>query len=211
MFTEEELEQLRPLKTIETELLAITIVAANAQQLSSVLAIPKIEKIAILIDHGRTNDVAFVVAGTEYRVEVSQKAADNDTWRTIASVVCGITAATIITADGNEAAGSTLIEIGANTPVVNDIVFWEHTTLANSEWGKVVAIVGGTSFTLQDGLTNDQLAAQAIHNQAEQFVLLLDVEAYTRLRVVVNNNNGTTNAPIASRIAAITKLPFGGD
>ncbi len=192
------------IKTIETELLAITKVAANAQQLSTVLDLTNVKRVGVFIDHGRTAVDAFVVAGTEYRVEVSQKATGDDAWRNAGSVVCGIAAATQIQADGNEAIGQTLIDIGPNTPVVNDILFWEHTTLANSEWMKVVAIVANISFTIQDGLTNAQLAALLIYNRGEQFVLLLDVEAYTRLRVVVNNNNGTTNVEVASRIAAIT-------
>lgn len=193
-------------KTIQTELLAITKVAADTQQKSSELTLTQMKKIAILIDHGRTATTAFVVAGTEYRVEVSQKASGDDTWQTIASVVAGIVTAAEITADGAEAAGQTLIEIGATTPVVNDIVFWENATLADSEWMKVVTIVGGVSFTIQDGLTNAQAAAKKIYNKGEQFVLFLDVAAYTRLRVVVNNNNGTTNAQVASRIAAITQV-----
>lgn len=194
----------KAIKTIETELLAITKVDANTQQKSSELTLTNMKKVALLIDHGRTATTAFVVAGTEYRVEVSQKATGNDTWRAIASAVCGIAAATEITADAQEVAGQTLIEIGANTPTINDIVFWENATLANSEWMKVVAITGGTDFTILDGLTNTQEAAKKIYNKGEQFVLLLDVESYTRLRVVVNNNNGTTNVQVVSRIAAIT-------
>jgi len=194
------------IKTIQTELLAITLVAANAQQKSSELDLTNIKKVAVLIDHGRTATTAFVVAGTEYIVDVSQKASGNDAWRTIASAVCGIAAATEITADAQEVAGQTLIEIGSNTPVVNDIVFWENATLANSEWMKVVAIVAGTSFTILDGLTHTQEVAKKIYNKGEQYVLLLDVNAYTRLRVIVNNNNGTTNAQVASRVAAITQV-----
>lgn len=193
-------------KTIQTELLAITKVAADAQQKSSVLALTNMKKVAILIDHGRTATTAFVVAGTEYRVEVSQKASGNDAWRVIASAVCGIAAALEITADGNEAAASVLIECGDPEPAVNDIVFWENATLADSEWMKVVARVDNVSFVPQDGLTNAQATAKKIYNKGEQFVLLLDVEAYTRLRVIVNNNNGTTNAQVASRIAAITQV-----
>ncbi len=193
-------------KTIQTELLAVTLVAADAQQLSAELALTNMKKVAILIDHGRTATTAFVVAGTEYRVEVSQKATGDDTWRTIASAVCGIAAATEITADGNEAAGVTEIDIGANTPAKDDIVFWQNATLALSDWMKVVAITGGTDFTILDGLANPQLAAQLIYNKGEQFVLSLDVTGFTRLRVVVNNNNGTTNVEVASRVAAITQI-----
>lgn len=193
-------------KTIQTELLAITKVAANAQQKSSELALTNMKKVTILIDHGRTATTAFVVAGTEYRIEASQKASGDDTWRTIASVEAIITAAIEITAAGAEAIGQTLIACGDPEPAVNDIVFWENATLASSEWMKVVARVDNTSFTIQDGLTNAQATAKKIYNKAEQFVLTLDVTAFTRLRVIVNNNNGTTNAQVASRIAAITQL-----
>jgi len=193
-------------KTIQSELLAITAIAANLQQKSSELALTGIKKATVFIDHGRTATTAFVVAGTEYRIEASQQATGDDTWRTIASVEAIITAATEITADAQEVAGQTLIEIGANTPAVGDIVFWENATLANSEWMKVVAITGGTDFTILDGLTNTQELAKKIYNKAEQFVLTLDVEAFTRLRVVVNNNNGTTNVAIKSRIACITEV-----
>lgn len=195
-------------KTIQTELLAITAVAADAQQKSSELALTGIKKAAILIDHGRTATTAFVVAGTEYRVEASQKATGNDAWVSIASHVCAIAAATETTADGDEAAAETVVLCDANYPALGDIIFWENATLANSEWGKVVARVvgaGSESFTLQDGLTNAQALAKKIYNKGERIAFLLDVEAYTRLRVVVNNNNGTTNAAIKARVACITE------
>ena len=195
------------LKTIQTELLAITAVAADAQQKSSELDLTNISTATILIDHGRTATTAFVVAGTEYAVQVSQKATGNDTWRTIASVVCDITAASEITAAGAEAAGQTVIETASTTGLAaGDIVFWVNTTLANSEWGKIVSLITNTSFTLLDGLTNAQAAAQKIYNKAQQFALSFNVTGFTRLRVVVNNANGTTNAAIKSRIACITEV-----
>mgnify|MGYP001617154238 CR=1 FL=1 len=194
------------IKTIETELLAITQVAANAQQLSSELDLSANLKniVALCVMIGRTATTAFVGAGTEIRVEASFKATGNDAWVTIASYTCAIAAATEITADGAEAAGQTLIEIGANTPVVNDIVFWENATIGSSEWGKVVAISAGVSFTLQDGLTIAQAAAKLIYNKGEKWAPLLDCTGYTRIRVVINNNNGTTNVAVDVRVSAIT-------
>jgi len=187
-------------KTIQTELNIIAAVAADAQDKSSELALTNMKKVAIFIDHARDATGAFVDAGTEYRVEVSEKATGNDTWRTIASAVCGIAAALGHVMDAEEAAGQTLIEIGATTPLVNDIQFFKNATIGNSEWGKIVAVVDGVSFTLQDGLTNTQ-AAITTYSQGEHFVLLLDVEAYTRLRVICNNNNGSTNQNIVWRCA----------
>ena len=192
-------------KTIETELKIIAAVAADAQDKSSTLALTNVKKVAIFVDHGRDATGAFVGAGTEYRVEVSEKATGNDTWRTIASHTCVITASLGHVMDAEEAVGQTVIEIGATTPLVNDIQFFKNATIANSEWGKVVAVVASTSLTLQDGLTNTQ-AAITTYSKGEHWVALLDVEAYTRLRVVCNNNNGTTNQAIVWRCAAITQV-----
>ena len=196
------------IKTIETELLIITAVAANAQQKSSVLDLTNVKKVAIFVDHGRTATTAFVGAGTEYRVEASQKATGDDTWRTIASYPCGIAAATEITADADEAVAETTVLCSASLPTLGDIVFWENATLANSEWAKVVAIVstgGSESFTIQYGLTNAQTAAKKIYNKGEHWAPLLDVAAHKRLRVICNNNAGSTNAAIKCRVAAITQ------
>ena len=199
-----------PTKTIQTELLAITAVAANAQQLSSVLNVSTIFQATIFVDHARdTSDLAAMVGnGTEYRVQISQKATGNDTWVDISggTVESAITASASIVMDAQETAGATQIETGATLPVVGDLVFFQNATLANSEWGRVVSRVttgGSESFTLQDGLTNTQ-AAITVSNYAARWALVLDVLSYTRLRVVVNNNKGTTNKPINCRIAAIT-------
>ena len=189
-------------KTIETELQAIVAVAADAQKVSSTLALTNMKKIAVFIDHGRDATSAFVGAGTEYRVEVSEKATGNDTWRPIAAATAAITAALGHAMDAEEVAGQTLIEIGATTPVLGDIQFFKNATIANSEWARVIDLSANTSFTIQDGLTNTQ-AAITTYSQGEHFAMLLDVSAYTRLRVVCNNNNGSTNQAIVWRCAAI--------
>lgn len=195
-------------KTVQAELKGITNVAANAQSISSELDLSgQQKKVIIYIDHGRTAATAFVGAGTEYRIEVSQKRSGDDTWVPIASVVAEIDAATAIVMDGSEAAGSTVIECGAGLPAVGDYVYFKNGTIANSEWAKVVAIVstgGSESFTIQNGLTNTQ-AAITLYNKARRFAIQLDVEPFVRLRVVCNNNNGSTNQAIDWRCAATTQ------
>jgi len=196
-------------KTIQSELVPITAIAANAQAISSVLDVTGFKNMAVFIDHARDVTTAFVVAGTEYRIQVSENAAGNDNWRTITSVVCDITAASDIAMDGDEVVGSTVIECGATLPAVNDIVFFKNATIANSEWARVVAIVttgGSESFTLSDGLTKAQVALAHMYNKAEQFVITFDVTTFTRMRVIINNNNGSTNQNIVSRVACITAV-----
>ncbi len=189
-------------KTIETELKIIAAVAADAQDTSSTLSLANMKKVAIFIDHGRDATGAFVAGGTEYRVEVSEQSSGNDTWRPIASATAAITAALGHVMDGTEAVGQTQIEIGATTPLLGDIQFFKNGTIANSEWARIIDVNDGVTFTIQDGLTNEQ-AAVTTYSQGEHFVMLLDVTAYTRLRVVCNNNNGSTNQNIVWRCAAI--------
>ena len=197
-------------KTIQSELLAITAVAANVQQLSSVLDISAKYQATVFIDHAKdpTDVAAMVGNGTEYRVQVSQKASGNDTWVDLpgGTVESAITASPSIVMDAEETAGAIQIETGATLAVKGDWVFFKNATIANSEWGKVVSVVatgGSESFTLQDGLTNTQ-AAITVTNQAARWSLTFDVMSYTRTRVVVNNNKGTTNRAIVCRIAMIT-------
>lgn len=195
-------------KTIETELQAIATVAANNQDISSVLDVSTNKNICVMIDHARDIATAFVGAGTEYRIEISEKATGNDAWRSIFSVVCGIASASSIVTDNEEAIGQTQIETGATLPSKEDIVFFKNNTLANSEWVKVVAIdaTGGSEhFDIQDGLTNIQ-SAGTYFNKAEQFVINLDISSVKRLRVIANNNNGTTNRAIVWRAACITSI-----
>ena len=194
-------------KTVETELVAHTAIAASAQVVSSVLSLVGIKKVAVFIDHGRAATTAFGTQGTEYRIEASQKASGNDTWRPIASVVASSAVASSISATADEAAGQTVIEtVSATTLVAGDIIYWANSVTVNKgEWAKVVAVAAGTSITIQDGLTNAQDSDTSIFNKGEQFVLVLGVEALTRMRVVVNNNNSGTTIAIQSRIAATTE------
>ena len=176
----------------------IATVAADVQSVSDIENVADKEQGIVFIDHARDIATASVGAGTEYRIEVSEKSSGNDTWRNLYSVVCGIVAASSIVVDGTEAAGSTQIETGATLPAAGDIVFFENSTIANSEWVKVVAIdATGSSehFDIQDGLTNAQ-AGGTYFNKAEQFAISVDLKSAKRLRVVCNNNNGTTNRAI---------------
>lgn len=196
-----------PVKSPVTTLRPVTAVAADAQSLSAELDINLIERVNLFIDHARDDGNAFVGAGTEYRVLVSSAESGNEGWSPLYSVVCGITAPTSMVMDAAEAAGQTVIECGAAVPALGQYVFFKNSILGRSEWGKVTArsTVGGSeSVTLMHGLTYAQAAA-TIYDQGEKFVLSLNVKGYKRLKVVCNNNNGTTNRAIVWRCRAITQ------
>lgn len=197
-------------KTIQTELLAITVVSSATQQISSVLDVATKLATTILIDFAPDSNTA-PTQGTEFRVEVSQKASGNDTWMPLVSVVTGIVAAVSGTVQATQNAGSTTItSTGAITSIVqDDIVLLKNATLGNSEWVKVSTVTSSTVFGVVDPTTNAQ-GSSGIRNKGEKFVIPIDCTAITRIRVVVNNKYkaGTTIA-IVARIAAITADSIG--
>ena len=195
-------------ETIQTELFAAASVAASSQAASTILSMAGIKKALIFIDHGRAATAAFGTQGTEYRVEASQRATGDGTWRAMTTVVAGSTAALAVSASADVAAGSTTITVdsGTSIPARGDIVFWANTvSAASSEWMRVTSVSGTASFVIQDGLDYGQDSDTSIYTQAEQWALVVDVEAITRLRVVVNNNASGTTQAIYSRIACITE------
>lgn len=191
-------------KTVQTELLAITAIASAAQQISSVQTVTTNLAATVFIDHAPDSATA-PTKGTEYRIEVSEKASGNDTWRTLTSFVTGTVAANLKTVQATQNAGSTTItHTVAGTYVQDDVIFFKNGTIGNSEWSKVTSITSTTVEVILDGLTNAQGGSQMI-NKCEQFVAVIDCTAIQRFRVVVNNKYqaGTTIA-IVARVACTT-------
>ncbi len=191
------------IKTIETELKALTEVAASVQSVSSILDVSNKNKVTVFIDHAKDNALASVGQGTEYVIQVSEKATGNDTWVTLASFTAAMTVPVAPVCSAVEPVGETVIACGAVVPAVGDTVFFKNTTLALSEWANVIAVTPATNFTIESGLTNAS-EIKTYYTQGEHFVQMIDVEAITRLRVVCNNTKGTTNRAIVWRCAAIT-------
>jgi len=194
-------------KTIQTPLKDYTALAANLQSESLELDLTNIKKVSLFIQHARDAANAFVGAGTEYRVLVSSKATGDDGWFPLISVVADIAAASAIATDADEAVGQTRIECGSTVPAVGDFVFFKNATIANSEMSKVIArdVTGGSEyFDILNGLTHLQEDG-TYYNKGEKFALSLDVSAFSRLKVVCNNNNGSTNQAIVWKCEAITQ------
>ena len=195
-------------KTIETELQAIVEVPADVQDISIVLDLSGQEKqVTIFIDHAKDHALASVGQGTEYVVQVSEKASGNDTWRTLETFTAALTVPVAMVTDTEEVAGQVDIECGSVVPAVGDILFFKNSSLGNSEWANVIArdTTGGSEkVTIEDGLTNVQ-AQGTYYTQGEQFVQTISVRSVTRLRVVCNNTKGSTNRAIVFRVAAITE------
>jgi hypothetical protein len=191
-------------KTIASELVTLQQVNANTNLISSILSVPNDIFATVFIDFAPLTTNAPSL-GTEFRIELSQQATGNSTWRAVpgGTFRTGTTAATTFTT-GTEAAGSTVIETNP-TPAwnVNDVIFFKNATLALGEWARVANIVTNVSVDIVDGITNSQNAAP-VFDKAEQFIAVVDMTSATRLRVACANNLHTNSYNIAVRVAAIT-------
>lgn len=188
-------------KTIQTELIAITNVAAAAQSISSELSCATNLAAMIFID---VAPEATNTPGTEFRIEVSQKASGNDTWVPVTRFLSTTATCNSSAVDGTEAAGQTVIEEATTTGLaLGQIIFFKNSTIGNSEWGKLVAFTASTSFTLQDGITNAQTGS-TWYNMGERFVAQVDLSCIKRLRVVCNNAYAASSVAVNWRCACIT-------
>lgn len=193
-------------KAIQTEPLAFTAIAASTQGKSSVVALTNVLKATFFIDHGRAVTAGFGTNGPVYRIQVSEKASGNDTWRAATTFTAGSAACSSALSSGDVAAGTTVITILSGTAfVLADTVLWANVAAGSAEWATVVAVSGTATFTIRDATTNAQGSTIVITNKAEHFVYTLDAEGVTRARVIVDNNASGTTQNIWSRVACITE------
>src|SRR3990167_6823821 len=164
------------LETIQTELLTAQTIAASTWVTGTVLSVAGVKNATFFFDYGKANTVAVSGTGTEFRIEASQKASGNDTWRALttwyAATAAVMSAAASATA--GTAGASTITILSGTAAVVSDILFWTSGTI---EWSRVVAISTTASFTVQDGLTANHVAATGIFGGGAQTTIVVDVSA----------------------------------
>lgn len=194
-------------KTAKTTLLAIVSTASNDITVGSSVDVSTWYEAMVRLRMGRATATGFTAA-PEFRVEVSPATSPTaDEWVTAASFSPALGSSIGSQAvSGTEAAGQTVVTLAAGTNfAANDFVFFHNTTLANSEWKRVLS-VSGADLTLQDALVNAQTGATA-RDQAEEYFMLLDLLGINRIRVVVNGATGTGQAVIlAADMGGVTAL-----
>lgn len=193
----------RNTETIQTELYAAASVAASTVVLSSTISVVGIKRATVFIDHSRASTGGFGINGTEYRIDASQKASGNDTWRTLASVVASSSVAASAASSSDCAAGTTLITITSATAMpANDNICFTSGTI---EWVRSTIATGTASFNIVDATTYGHVSATGLFAGAEHFVVSINTEAVTRMRVAINNQASGTTLAVFSRIACITE------
>lgn len=194
-------------KVTEATLYAIASTASNAVSVGSTVDVSTYYGASIRIRMGRATGTAFTVA-PEFRVEANFKGTpDDNSWVTVAAFSPALgTSIGSQAVSGTEAAGQTVVTLAAATNfAANDFVFFHNTTLANSEWKRVVSIATN-DLTLQDALVNAQTGATC-RDQAEEYFLNIDLTSIQDLRLVVNGATGTGQAVIVeAALGAVSAL-----
>lgn len=153
-------------------------------------------------------DSATAPVGLQFRVQKSLRSTGTDSWITVDTIVTPVIAPTAIATDGDEAAGSTVIECGASVPVVGDLILFKNATITQSEIREVKSrvITGGSeSVTLMEGLSYGQ-AAGTYYTQAQKYSRSYDAVGAARFRVVANNAYAASSPTAVIRVDELMVL-----
>jgi hypothetical protein len=180
-----------PVKTVGTSLLIWQDIASAAQVLSSAIDVSTKWAISFNIILARLTGSAFTAGWPNVRIEASGAASGNDAWiplLTFSPAVGASLVATTLNGAVSAAAASCVVTSASNI-AIGDLLFLGHTTTpANYELVRV-KLVASTTVTFEENCTYAHDTGALVTDQAEAYFPALDVSAYSRVRVVVDNAN----------------------
>jgi hypothetical protein len=125
-------------------------------------------------------------------------------WITVATFTAKGTTPDTEAMTATEPVGETTLACASTTGfAVDDLLYIQNTTLANSEWAECKTLVTNTNIQLIDGLTTEQTSSSVIWNDASRFVCALDLNSVESFRVVWSHE-GATGANGHVKVMAIT-------
>lgn len=148
--------------------------------------------------------------GAKIEVQVSSNTSGDEDWSTFTSFIGPTGTANDEAVSGTEAIGATVIECASTTGLYDDDetrwIYFENTTVANSELGFLVSHVTNTSVTIQDGITNAQTGS-TMFDIAKRYVIELPFAAL-RFRVIYDNTRDAAGAAVSTtcRLVKVTGL-----
>lgn len=176
-----------PTKTVGTQVLSLQEVTSGSVVISSEIDVTNVIAAFMSIHFGRVVTTALTAA-VVIRLEARTKATGPGYWFELARFTTGTVAAESEALSNNESAGATVLEVASTTNLnVHDQIFIKNSTIGNSDWQRIAAVVTNTSIALEDddGLRNGQ-NMMTLYNQAERFAELIDLSAVETIRLVVN-------------------------
>lgn len=178
-----------PTKTVATSILTLQQIASNSVLLSAVQSVTSKFAAQFGVHLGRDDTGGTLTAGVAFRIEGSMKSSGDDQWFPLAEYTSGTATPASEAVSGTEAAGATLIEVASTTGLeLGDIILFKNSTIANSEFSRIKALVANTSITIIDGLTNAQTGS-TIYDQGEFWTPVIDLLNMTRIRLVADASN----------------------
>lgn len=182
---------LTPSKTIGTSLHAWQDIASAAQVISSVITVTTVWAVAFMIQLARGTGTAFTAGWPNVRVEASGKASGNDTWVPLLTLQPEVGASIVnTTLNGAVSAGATTCVVTSATNIaIGDRLFLGHTTTVANYEIVGVKLVSGTTVTFEEACTNAHDTGALVTDQTFERFPVLDVAAYSRIRVILDNAN----------------------
>lgn len=173
-----------PTKTQGTVLLALQSIAASSVVVGTEIDVTGKFAGLVSIHFGRTATVA-PAAGVVFRIEAAGKSAGGQQWYPLCSVVTGVSAANGPT---NTSTAGAVQTVSANTGfAAGQVACFAPTTVANTEWARVVAQSGGTGITCEETIAGSHTTGNT-YNQAEMYAIPLDLSGIGRLRIVADGS-----------------------
>jgi hypothetical protein len=179
-----------PTKTIGAVAHAWQDIASAAQVISSVIDVSSKWAIAFAVFLGRATGSAFTAGWPNVRLEASGKSSGNDAWIPLLTLQPAVGASIVnTTLNGAVSAGASTITVTSGTNIAaGDLLFLGDSSTSNYELVRVKSI-SGTTVTLEEPCTYAHANAALVTDQAEAYFPTLDVSAYSRVRVIVDNVN----------------------
>ncbi len=180
-----------PTKTIGTSLMIWQDIASAAQVISNVIDVSAKWAIAFNIMLARLTGTAFTAGWPNVRIEASGAASGNDAWIPLVTLQPPV-GATIVATTLNGAiiaTATTMVVTSATNIAIGDLLFLGHTTTPGNYELVRVKLVSGTTITFEEACTYAHDNTALITDQAESYYPALDISAYSRVRVVVDNAN----------------------
>lgn len=189
-------------KTVQTDPLALQSVASNTVVISSDVTVTTALEATFFLRFGRRATTALTAAAN-FRIEASGASSGDGHWYPVAQLSTDVATAETEAVSGTVAAGQNVITVASTTNlVVGDIVFIDNSTIGNSEWCRVKAVVTNTSITCEDNLANAQTGS-TLYDQGQIFApVTISLTSIRRLRVVFDGSG--TGQAVAVEVELIT-------
>ena len=189
-------------------LFALASTAASSVAISSALDVSTAMGGLVYVRFGRRSATA-AGAGVNIRLEASFATSGNNTWVPFAQYVTAFAACTSSAISGTEAAGETVLGITLATGfAAGDIIYIDNTTIANSEWARVVSsdtVPTPDTITVEEATVNAQTGS-TVYDAAEIYTPAEIPAGAVRIRLVADGSLFTQAFALDARYSLITGI-----